>query len=345
MSVRVLEAGGGGPRWGAPAAALSALREPSTQCTWVHASPSEEVFAALEAFGLSEVTIRSLRGGSPERPRVEEYADYAYVSLFAAPAGTVAGKGSPDAACLVDGTLPSDAETDVGSCIPLLQDIWALLGRSWLITIGEVSEEDYSTLCEHMEWQVFSRNRGASFLLFFFLDWAISTLYPVLDDLGDRIDGLEDLVVSEEGTVSMQTLFRLKRDLVELRRRAAPLRDVMQRIDSLQVSLVEGAVEVYFRDLHDDILRTIELIDTYRDILSSALDLHLSTVNNRLGEIMKRLTVVATVFMPLTFITGFFGMNFERLPFSGVSWFIVTIVVMAAVPAIMLAYFRRKEWW
>jgi magnesium transporter len=241
---------------------------------------------------------------------------------------------------------PGDgAGSGAADCIPPLQDIRVFLGRSWLVTVGDVTEEDYAALCGHMQRQVFSRGRGASFLLFFFLDWAIGTLYPILDALGDRVDGLEDLVVSDERAVSMQTLFRLKRDLVELRRRVAPLRDVMQRLDSLEVSLVERAVEVYFRDLHDDVLRIIELLDTYRDILSSALDLHLSTVNNRLGEIMKRLTVVATVFMPLTFITGFFGMNFQRLPFEGVFWFIAAIVLMVAVPAAMLVYFRRKEWW
>ena len=112
----------------------------------------------------------------------------------------------------------------------------------------------------------------------------------------------------------MQELFGLKRDLVDLRRRVAPLRDVMQRLGSHGVLYVEQEAEVYFRDVHDDIMRDIELLDTYRDILSSALDLHLSSVSNRLNRVMKQLTVVATMFMPLSFIVGFFGTNFTMMP-------------------------------
>ncbi|NLG66990.1 MAG: hypothetical protein GX536_04670 [Actinobacteria bacterium] len=351
MNVKVLAAGGGGPQSSAPAAALAALRDPAAPCTWIHASASEEIFAALESFGLSDVAIRSLRSGPPERPRVEDYSDHAYVSLFAASTPTLI---DDSVGAAVENKTEVEVEPEVGAedrssappdYLPPLQDIRAFLGANWLITVGEVDEADYLELCAHMERQVFARERGASFLLFFFLEWAVGTLYPVLDDLGDRVDDLEDLVVSEDRTVSMQTLFRLKRDLVELRRRVAPLRDLMQRLDSLEVSLVDRAVEVYFRDLHDDVLRVIELLDTYRDILSSALDLHLTTVNNRLSEIMKRLTVVATIFMPLTFITGFFGMNFRRLPFEDIAWFTSAVLLMIVIPVAMFAYFRRKEWW
>ena len=126
----------------------------------------------------------------------------------------------------------------------------------------------------------------------------------------------------------MQQLFALKRDLVDLRRRVAPLRDVMQRLGSNGVLYVEPETEVYFRDVHDDVMRVIELLDTYRDILSSALDLHLSSVSNRLNKVMKQLTVVATMFMPLSFIVGLFGTNFTRMPFGSYFWFIMMWVFM-----------------
>jgi Mg2+ and Co2+ transporter CorA len=119
-----------------------------------------------------------------------------------------------------------------------------------------------------------------------------------LSDPGARSPGSTPL-----GEAPMQELFGLKRDLVDLRRRVAPLRDVMQRLGSHGVLHVEHEAEVYFRDVHDDVMRAIELLDTYRDILSSALDLHLSSVSNRLNRVMKQLTVVATMFMPLSFIT------------------------------------------
>ena len=107
-------------------------------------------------------------------------------------------------------------------------------------------------------------------------------------------------------------------------------------------SNVEPEAEVYFRDVHDDVMRVIELLDTYRDILSSALDLHLSSVSNRLNRVMKQLTVVATVFMPLSFIVGLFGTNFDFMPFSSFFWFLVMFALLAAsVVAILLYTWRR----
>jgi magnesium transporter len=137
-------------------------------------------------------------------------------------------------------------------------------------------------------------------------------------------------------------LFSLKRDLVDLRRRVAPLRDVMQRLGSHGVLYVEPEAEVYFRDVHDDVMRAIELLDTYRDILSSALDLHLSSVSNRLNRVMKQLTVVATMFMPLSFIVGLFGTNFVRMPFGSLAWFVIMFVLLFVSVVIMLVYTWKR---
>ena len=352
--VRVYEEGGR-PEDRPAAAALAGLRRPDGPLTWIHAGTHEPVLQALDAFGLSDVAVDSLREG-PERPRVEEYADHVYVSFFAVDrpgtqcgepvdgAWEVAGDGAPPA-----GGAPAAPSGCTGlpvlDGLPALEDIRAFLGPRWLITVGDILERDYLAIQERIQRQVFSRGRGASFMLFFAVEWAVETLYPVMDELDDRVDALEDMVVLADRQVGMQGLFALKRDLVELRRRVAPLRDALQKMDALELSLVDRESEVYFRDLHDDVLRLIELLDTYRDVLSSALDLYLTSVSNRLGEIMKRLTVVATVFMPLTFLTGFFGMNFAALPFHSSALLAGVIAVMLATPAAMLAYFRRKDWW
>jgi magnesium transporter len=149
-------------------------------------------------------------------------------------------------------------------------------------------------------------------------------------------------VVMTTGEAPMHELFGLKRDLVDLRRRVAPLRDVMQRLGSHGVLFVEPEAEVYFRDVHDDVMRAIELLDTYRDILSSALDLHLSSVSNRLNVVMKQLTVVATMFMPLSFIVGLFGTNFTRMPFGSLFWFLVMFVLMFLSVLAMFVYTWKR---
>ncbi len=185
-----------------------------------------EEIAALESFGLSDVAIRSLRSGPPERPRVEDYSDHAYVSLFAASTPTLIDS----VGAAVENKTEVEVEPEVGaedrSSAPARSPSFAgysgFLGANWLITVGGGRGGLPRAVRAYGAAGVRS-GAGASFLLFFFLEWAVGTLYPVLDDLGDRVDDLEDLVVSEDRTVSMQTLFRLKRDLVELRRRVAPL--------------------------------------------------------------------------------------------------------------------------
>ncbi len=317
MNVKVLAAGGGGPQSSAPAAALAALRDPAAPCTWIHASASEEIFAALESFGLSDVAIRSLRSGPPERPRVEDYSDHAYVSLFAASTPTLIDDSVGAAVenkTEVEVEPEVGAETGLGSArlSPSFAGYSGFSGSQLAHHCGRGGRGGLPRAVRaHGAAGVRSGARGVVPAVLF-PGVGGGDAVPVLDDLGDRVDDLEDLVVSEDRTVSDADAVPAQAGPVELRRRVAPLRDLMQRLDSLEVSLVDRAVEVYFRDLHDDVLRVIELLDTYRDILSSALDLHLTTVNNRLSEIMKRLTAVATIFMPLTFITGFFGMNFRK---------------------------------
>ncbi len=308
---------------------LRALRRPSAPITWLHAESFEDLLPALEDFGLHELAVRSLRDG-PERPRVEEFPDHLYVSLLragtSAPDGEGAGRASSD-----------------GSSVHI-EELRIFLGDRWIFSFGPIAPEEHAALTEVVVRQVMDRGRGPSFVLYYLAEWVVETLYPLLDSLDDRVDSLEDLVLLDTGAETRQELFRLKRDLVEFRRRVAPTRDVMQRLSGHGLSFVEPEADVFFRDVHDDVLLVLEQLDTYRDILSSALDLHLSTVSNRLNEVMKRLTLVATLFMPITFITGFFGMNFSGLPIASMAWYWGTVAAMAAIAVGMAGYAWRRGW-
>ena len=312
-------------------ALLSRLADLSTPVTWVHTDLHTGVVHALDDMGLNEIAVKSLIDG-PERPRVEEFADHLYISLFFAerPVGKRESR-----------TETAGPAELVGE-VPQLRDLRLFLGPRWVISVGHIDDSDYEVLADRMRRQVFSRGRGASFIAYHICEWLVESLQPALDELDDRIDALEDQVVLATGQAPMQELFGLKRDLVDLRRRVAPLRDVMQRLGSHGVLFVEPETEVYFRDVHDDVMRVIELLDTYRDILSSALDLHLSSVSNRLNRVMKQLTVVATAFMPLSFIVGLFGTNFVDMPFGSSAWFVVMFALLFISVVLMLVYTRRR---
>ena len=317
---------------------LAGLRAPRVQITWVHCDPAASVVKALDDMGLDEVGVRSLSDG-PERPRVEEFSDHLYVSLFSA--DNVLQRKRRRPASPAKG-LREGSASEQEAQLPRLNELRLFLGPRWLISVGRFREADYQELVERVRRQVFSRERGASFIAYHICEWMVETLQPALERLDDRIDSLEDEVVLTTGESSIQALFGLKRDLVDLRRRVAPLRDVMQRLGSHGVLYVDHEAEVYFRDVHDDVMRVIELLDTYRDIMSSALDLHLSSVSNRLNRVMKQLAVVATLFMPLSFIVGLFGTNFKQMPFGSFAWFLVMFGLLFVSLAVMLIYTWRR---
>lgn len=314
-------------------ALLATLGGAEGPMTWLHAAFHENVVRALDEMGLGEIAVKSLRDG-PERPRVEEFADHVYISVFSAEGEFGRTGGAQEA------REAGPAETGPG--LPRLHELRLFLGSRWIISVGHIDDGEYEMLADRVRRQVFSRGRGAGFIAYHLCEWLVETLQPVLEDLSDRIDALEDQVVLSKGAAPMQELFALKRDLVDLRRRVAPLRDVMQQLGTHGVSYVEPDTEVYFRDVHDDVLRVIELLDTYRDILSSALDLHLSSVSNRLNRVMKQLTVVATLFMPLSFIVGLFGTNFTQMPFHSAVWFILMFVLMFLSLVGFLLYTWRR---
>jgi magnesium transporter len=154
-----------------------------------------------------------------------------------------------------------------------------------------------------------------SLLLYRVVDGLINSFFPILSAFDDRIDELEDQIFLEASDEQLQEIFRMKRLLVGMRKAVTPQRDAFASLTGRMVELpgFDPDDEHYFRDIYDHLIRISDLIDSYRDLLTSAMDVYLSTVSNRLNAVMKRLTIIATIFLPLTFITGFFGQNFGWL--------------------------------
>ena len=201
-----------------------------------------------------------------------------------------------------------------------------------------------------------SRHRAAAgsspavSLLYLIVDDLVDTYFPVLAQLDDRIDALEDAILKQPTEAQLGELFDMKRTLVALRKVVTPERDMFARLLS-GMNVLEGMTpedERYFRDLYDHLIRISDLIDSYRDLLTGAMDTHLSTVSNRLNVVMKQLTIIATVFLPLSFLTGFFGQNFTLLTghllTQSWSFWVFGIGLELAVAAGLLYLFRRRGW-
>ncbi len=180
-------------------------------------------------------------------------------------------------------------------------------------------------------------------LLHLIVDRMVDEYFPLLDEMEDEIDTLEDEILEKATPETLHRIFRLKQQLVFLRKITAPMREVMNALAGTRYGLVEIRTALYFRDAYDHLVRIYDLIETSRDLLGNALDAYLSTVSNRLNEVMKRLTLITTIFMPLSVLVGFGGMNFQHLPFGDPTFFAAMMVLLAVTPVLMFVWFRRSQ--
>jgi magnesium transporter len=229
-----------------------------------------------------------------------------------------------------------------------LVEVHCFFSGSYLVTVHRDSCPPFDDLRKRATVETQPPAQGVM-LLYMVVDVLADSFLPGLTRLDDRIDDLENGVMQRPDDEQLQELFRLKRRLVVWRKVISPERDTFARIVTGVVKIpgMTPDMERYFRDVYDHLIRISDLIDSYRDLLTGAMDVYLSTVSNRLNEVMKRLTIVATIFMPLTFIVGFFGMNFTWMirHITGFwPFFLLAMVTQVAVVVAMLIVFRRQKW-
>lgn len=190
------------------------------------------------------------------------------------------------------------------------------------------------------------RSSGADYLMYRLLDAIVDGYFEILVALGDQIEELEKQLLSEPDDTTLAAIHHLQRELVFVRKAILPLREVLSQLQHEEGDLITSKTAPYFRDVHDHIIQVMDSVDTYRDMASNMLSNYLSIVSNRMNEVMKVLTVIATIFIPLTFIAGVYGMNFQYMPELGWEWgYPMVWVVMIGVVVGMLTYFKRKGWW
>lgn len=275
-------------------------------------------------FKLSQLTLDTI-AETQERARLVEQHNYFYLVVHG---------------------LVFDASND-SSDTPKL-DI--AFGKNFLVTVHQAALPWLDTLIQTAIKDVSTENimsRGTPRLLHAVLDTLVDSYFPVMEDLDDVVDELENETVQVADKAVQSRLFRLKRALAQMRRVISPQIEVMNALINRTGDFIPADAEPYFADVHDHLVRTFEVLDSYRDLMSGLLDVYLTTVSNRLNEIMKQLTLISTIFLPITFITGIFGQNFGHSPQvehdNGMNFWIV-LGFMALLTLAQLAYFKYRKW-
>jgi magnesium transporter len=274
-----------------------------------------------QAFGIHALAVEDV-ANTEHRPKVEIDKDYIFVV-----AKTLA---------LRDG---DSFQADVGQ-------ISFLIGAQVLITFREGQSSLFEPVQERLMVEGSRlRSSGPDYLAYAFLDTIVDSYFHVIDKISDGIDALEESVLNQPDRGVPQRVHAMKRDLLLIHKAVWPLREMINALLRAENSFIQPGTRPFLRDLYDHIIQINETIEIFREMLSGLLEVHFANVNTRMGEVMKVLTLIATIFIPLTFLTGVYGMNFEYMPGLSSRWgFPITLLFMLGVSAGLLLYFRRKGW-
>jgi len=227
-----------------------------------------------------------------------------------------------------------------------VEQVSLILGPNYVITFQEHEKDVFGPIRERIrEDKGRLPKQGADYLAYALIDAIIDHYFVVLENLSEKIELLEDQLVEYPEPQTLQSIHELKRELIFLRKSVWPLREVISSLERGESTLFQKSTAVYLRDLYDHTIQIIDTVETFRDMVSGMLDIYLSSISNRMNEVMKVLTIIATLFIPLSFIVGLYGMNFAYMPELQWKWgyYGVWGIIISVVGG-MLTYFRRKKW-
>jgi len=303
------------------ASEISDLRLLKENILWadVNDPTSEDFLSLAEEFGFHPLSIEDCRT-LHQRPKIEEYPGYYFILIYEA--------------------------TLVGPKRHLeLRELNIFLGANYLVTVHSRPIRAIKTV--QRLWQEWTdrAEQGTGLLAYLLTDNIVDDYMPLLDVMSDRMDELEDSIFGEFKPEAIEEIFRIKKQLLYLRRSISPLRDVFNTFMRREQPIFSRETYVYFQDVFDHVIRVSDTIDTLRDMLGSTMDAYLSVSGNRMNMVMKRLTSIATILMSVTLIAGIYGMNFERMP--ELKWkygYVVALSSMVVVGLGLYLYLRRIKW-
>ena len=291
--------------------------------TWINIDGlhQTEILEKLgDCYGFHPLVLEDILN-TDQRPKMEDYGDYVYIVLRS----------------LEYNHQKEEIESD---------QISIIMGQNFVFSFQEKEGDTFDPIRERIRsGKGRIRKMGADYLTYSLLDSIVDNYFILLEKLGERIEFLEEQLVTSPTPETLQTIHNLKRELLFLRKAVWPLREVVGSLERGESSLIQASTRIYLRDLYDHTIQVIDNVETFRDMISGILDIYLSSVSNRLNSVMKVLTIIATIFMPLTFLAGIYGMNFKYMPELEWRWgYPFICFVMMGIGIFMLFYFKKKKW-
>ncbi|MCH7661388.1 MAG: magnesium/cobalt transporter CorA [Euryarchaeota archaeon] len=296
----------------------------SDERVWVRVTDatSEELDRVAEAFGIHPLAVEDL--SEVARTKTEEYPDYTFVLLK-----------------IVE---LAPGETSFGEEL-LTEPLGICIGDDWLVTFSHTRTDACDRAWRAVEREGTLLSRGPDFVASRIVDGVTDEYLATLDALEARIEAVEDLVMVSTEIGTLERLNSLRRELLGFRKLAWPTREAVGALARGDPDHVRPETEKYFRDIYDRLVHLVELTETYRDLVGGARDIYLNTLSQSTNEVMKRLTVVATIVLPLTFVAGVYGMNFESMPeLEWAGGYPAVMLGMAGITLVLVVYFRRQEY-
>lgn len=254
-----------------------------------------------------------------QRPKIEEYDEYIYI---------VAKMIYFDKSAMID------------------EQLSIILGQGYVLSFGEKIGDVFHPIRERIRKNgVHVRKFGADYLAYSIMDALVDGYFGVLEKLGDLIDGVEESFLHNPSMEGLHKMRDLKKDLLFMHKSIWPLREVVSWMEKSENKIIQRGTQLYIRDVYDHIIQAIDTTETYRELLSGLMDIYLSSISNKMNEIMKVLTIISTIFIPLTFVVGLYGMNFKYMPELG--WrggYAAVVLAMVLIALAMVMYFKRKKW-
>jgi magnesium transporter len=292
--------------------------------TWINIEGIHqvEVLERLgECFGLHPLVLEDILN-TDQRPKMEDFGDYVYIVLK---------------------MLFSDADNEGITA----EQVSLILGANFVISFQEGIVGDlFNSIRERLRNEKAKiRRMGADYLTYTLVDSIVDNYFAILEGLGEHIETIEDELIAHPEPKTLNEIHYLKREMIFLRRSVWPLREVINGLERGESPLIKDSTHIYLKDVYDHTIQVIDTIETFRDMLAGMLDIYLSSISNKMNEVMKVLTIIATIFIPLTFIVGIYGMNFKYMPELDVWWtYPMVWAVMIAIALVMVMYFRRRKW-
>lgn len=272
-------------------------------------------------FHLHPLTVEDILNVA-QRPKVEEFEDYLFITLKAL-----------------------QAQKKTGAFI--VQQVSLVLGKNFLLSFHELDTSLFDAVRTRLAKTANQRLRqqGPDYLAYRLMDAIIDEYFIVLEQLGDQIEKTEEDIINNPTPQTPRIIYRMKRQMLLLRKAIWPMREAMGHLMHGEDEFITQFTQVYLRDLYDHTVQAIDTLETFRDLLSNMLDMYLSSLTNRMNEIMKTLTIITTIFIPITAIASIYGMNFETMPgIHSAYGYPMALVCMISIAIMMMMYFWKKKW-